>query len=76
MGTVHAMTIVHRAPSKAFIDDIPYVVALIELDEGPRMMANVVDSPPEKASIGRRVEVFFDHVTEDVALPKFRLVTE
>lgn len=72
-GTVYAVTVVHRAPSKSFIADCPYVVALIELDEGPRMMSNVVGSPPEAVKIGQRVHVVFDHIADDVALPKFQL---
>jgi uncharacterized OB-fold protein len=63
-----------RAPG--FAEDVPYVVAIVELDEGPRLMTNLdnVDPDPEKIKIGSPVEVVYDDVTEDVTLPKFRFV--
>lgn len=57
-------------------EDLPLVVAYVELDEGPRMMTNV-DADPEKVEIGTRVEVFFAETdTEDVAIPLFRPVED
>jgi uncharacterized protein len=47
----------------------PYNVVQVELDEGPRLMGNLVDARPV---IGMRVEVIFDAVTPDVTLPRFR----
>lgn len=70
-GTVHSYTVVHRAP-ESFVGDVPYVVALIDLDEGVRMMSNIVD-PPASVRIGARVEVLFEAVTPEITLPKFRL---
>lgn len=72
-GTVYSYTVVHRAPSPAFKEDVPYVVALIDLDEGVRMMSNIL-APPGDVKIGARVEVVFDPVTPEITLPKFRLV--
>lgn len=69
-GTVHAVTVVHRAPSPAFRPDVPYVVALVDLDEGVRMMANVVGAPPDRVAIGDRVRVVFER-RGDVTLPQF-----
>jgi uncharacterized OB-fold protein len=74
-GTIYSYTVVHRAPAQ-FADDAPYVVALIDLTEGVRLMSNVVGSPPADVHIGARVSVVFDDVTPDVTLPKFRLVAE
>ncbi len=74
-GTVYSYTVVHRAPAQ-FADDAPYVVALIDLAEGVRMMSNVVGSPPSSVRIGAAVEVVFDDVTSDISLPKFRLVED
>lgn len=71
-GVVHAVTVVHRAPSKAFAKDCPYVIALVELEEGVRMMSNVTDCPSESVVIGMPVQVYFDPVTPEVTLPKFR----
>ena len=73
-GVVHAFTIVHRHPSPAFNAEIPYVVALIELDEGARLLSNLVEVAPDPAEvrIGLPVEVVYDDVTAEVTLPKFR----
>jgi uncharacterized OB-fold protein len=73
-GAVHAFTIVHRHPSPAFNDEAPYVVALIELDEGVRMLSNLVEIEPDpaKVKVGLPVEVVYDDATDEVTLPKFR----
>jgi len=71
-GSVYSFTVVHRAPFPSFRDKIPYVLALIELEEGVRMMSNVVDCDPAQVRIGMPVVVVFDAVTEEITLPKFR----
>ena len=75
-GTVYAFGIVHRGPTPAFRDHVPYVVALVDLEEGARMATNLVDvePDPEHVHVGMAVEVTFDDVTADVTLPKFRPV--
>jgi len=73
-GTVYATTIVRRAPSPAFADDVPYVVALVQLDEGPRLLANVVGCPVDDVAIGQPVTVVYDDVTPEVTLYRFRPV--
>jgi len=72
-GTIYSYTVVHRSPGQ-FKDDVPYVVALIDLEEGVRMMSNVVDCAPSDVRIGASVVVVFDDVTTEISLPKFRLV--
>ena len=54
-------------------DDIPYVVAVVELAEGPRLMANLVDPDPARLRIGARVEATFADRDDDLTLPMFRL---
>ena len=65
----------HHQPARRrrFGERVPYVVAAIDLDEGVRMMANIVDSPPEAVRIGSRVRVCFERVSDDIALPQFTL---
>lgn len=72
-GEVVTFTVVHQPPSPAF--ETPYVLAVIELDDGPRMMANVVDVDPSAVRIGLRVAVTFEPRGE-VALPQFRPLEE
>jgi len=71
-GVVYSFTTVYRPPTGGFELDVPYTVAIIELDEGPRMMSNVVGCKPEDVRIGMRVGVIFEDVTEEITLPKFK----
>ncbi len=71
-GHVHTYTVIRRATElQAFADEVPYVVAYVELDEGPRICTNVVGCDPATVEIGMPVEVTFDHVNDEIALPKF-----
>jgi len=71
-GSVRTFTIVRRAVSSAFDADVPYVVALIGLEEGPTMMSNVVQCDAEAVRIGMPVTVCFEQRTDTVAVPQFR----
>ena len=71
-GRIHSYTVVHRAPAE-YRDEIPYVVALIELDEGVRMMTRLVDVEPADVRVDLRVEVA---IQGDPRLPYFRPVPE
>ncbi len=73
-GLVHAFTIPHRHPDRAFAARAPYVVALVELEEGARMLSNLVDVAPDPADVrvGMPVEIVYDDVTEEITLPRFR----
>ena len=76
-GTVFSFTVVRQAIHPTFSANVPYVVADIELEEGPIMTSNVTDTPVEDVRIGLPVEVWFDNEAEDafhtkLRLPKFR----
>jgi hypothetical protein len=70
-GRVRSFTIIRRAVTEAYAADVPYVVALIELAEGPTMMSNVVDCDVEDVHIGMSVSVRFERRTEEIAVPVF-----
>lgn len=70
-GEVNTWVIFHREYFAAFADEIPYNVAEIQLAEGPRYLANVVDCENDDLYRGMAVEVVYEDVTEDVTLPKF-----
>lgn len=72
-GTIASFSIVRRAISKAY--EAPYVVALIDLEEGPRMMSNIVDCDPEAVTIGQAVSVTFKAWSEAITLPVFTVDT-
>ena len=57
---------------KAFDDSLPYVVAMVELEEGVRILSSIVDCKPEDVAIGMAVRVTYDTVTPEVTLPRFR----
>lgn len=59
-GRIHSFTVVHRPPTAAFKDDVPYVLALVDLDEGFRIMCNLLGSPPATAAIGLAVRITFE----------------
>ena len=73
-GKVYAFNIHHVAFDPAFQDDIPYVYALIELDEGPIIGSNVIGCDVSAVQIGMPVEVLYEDITEEYTLPKFRPV--
>lgn len=70
-GKVSAMTVVHMAPYESVAHRVPYVLALIELEEGLVMMSNVVDVPCEQVVIGMPVEVSYEP-RDGLQLPQFR----
>jgi len=74
LGKVASFTIVRRGISKAY--PAPYVVALIDLEEGPRMMSNIIEAEPEQVSIGAAVSVTFSTWAEGTTLPVFRLLQQ
>ena len=70
-GTIASYTVVRRGVSADF--EAPYVIALIDLAEGPRMMSQVVDTGPAALAVGLSVRVDFAAWSEDITLPVFRL---
>lgn len=70
-GTVHSFSIVHRAPTPTFAAVAPYVIALVDLDEGPRMFANVVGDDGRHVAIGDRVRVVFEDRGDGAKVPQF-----
>ena len=71
-GTVYTFTVTHQNQAPGFREELPYVLAIVELEEGPRLMTNVIGCPPDALRVGMPVEVVFDDVTPEVTLPKFR----
>jgi uncharacterized OB-fold protein len=67
-GRISTWTVVHKAWFPAFAEDIPYNVVQVELEEGPRLTANVIGVPNEGLKVGLPVVIDFD----DVTLPRFR----
>ena len=76
-GTVYTFTVARRATHRKLAERVPYVIAVVELAEGPRMTCTVVDVDPDQVSIGDRVVVDFeDHAAEGqdpISVPVFRV---
>lgn len=70
-GTVYSCTIVRHPTHVALADAVPYVVAIVELAEGPRLVSGVTGCPPEAVTVGMPVRVTFRRVSGDVSLPFF-----
>ncbi len=70
-GTVYSFSVVHRAPSAAFADAVPYVVAVVATEEGPHLLSRIVEIEPAQVRIGLKVQVRFDELEDGVALPVF-----
>ena len=74
-GTLYSFALMHQVYDPAFADEVPYNIAVVELDEGVRMTTNVVGCANEELWIGMPLEVTFEQVSEEVAIPKFRRST-
>jgi uncharacterized protein len=73
-GVIYSYTVVRRAPSPVFAADVPYTVALADLDEGCRIVARVRPEDAARALIGAQVEVDYHDVSEALTLPVLRVV--
>jgi|SRR5581483_4422766 len=73
-GTIYSYTVAYQAFGM-FADEVPFIVAIVELAEGVRMMSRIIDVPRERVSIGLPVQVTFETAGENVTLPYFRLVS-
>jgi len=67
-GTVHTFTVIRQNLAQPFKDLRPYVVAMVELEEGPRMMTNITDCPVEDVEIGMAVTAYAVPVEEGIGL--------
>ena len=75
-ATLFTYGIVERAPHPGFVEDVPFVTAIVELEEGPTMPTNIVmeDPTPEKLRVGMPLEAVFEEITDTISLPKFKPV--
>jgi hypothetical protein len=71
-GTIYSFNVMHQVYHPGFASEAPYPVVLVELEEGCRVLSNLVGCPREKVVIGLPVEVVFEEVSDELRLPKFR----
>ncbi len=70
-GTVYSFTVTHRTQARGFRDELPYVLAWVELEEGVQVLTNLVGCDPATLRIGAPVRVTFEDVNADVSIPRF-----
>ncbi len=77
-GTIYSYSIMYHAGDQRFAAAIPYASIIVELDEakGALLAGNLLDAPYTEAKVGRRVEVVFQKLNDDITLPQFRLAQE
>jgi uncharacterized OB-fold protein len=66
-GEVHTYTVVHHVYDPSWADKIPYVIAVVRLDEGPFFHSDLVGCDPADVHVGMRVEVGFERLDDDTA---------
>jgi hypothetical protein len=73
-GKIYSHTLCISNVAPGFEDDAPYIVATVDLEEGVRLMSNIVDCDYEDIKCDMPVELVFEDVTQDISLPKFKLL--
>lgn len=71
-GRVYSFAVYHVAYHPGFENDLPYVVADVELEEGPRLLTNIVGCRPDEVKCEMLVKVTWEDITEEFSLPKFK----
>ena len=76
-GTIYAYTIMYHTGDKRFASAVPYASIIVELDDAPGalMAGNLLEAEYTEAKVGRRVEVVFEKLNDDITLPQFRLTS-
>jgi uncharacterized OB-fold protein len=77
-GKIYAYTIMYHTGDKRFASAVPYASIIVELDDAPGafMAGNLLGSEYTEAKVGRRVEVIFEKLNDDIVLPQFKLAGE
>jgi uncharacterized protein len=71
-GKVFSFVVYHRLYHPGFAEDLPYAVAVIQLDDGPRMLSNIAGILPDQIICDMPVEATYDDITDEMTIPKFR----
>jgi hypothetical protein len=75
-GTVYSFTVVRRTPNPAFTGRLPYVLALVDLDEGVRIYTNIVGCDPDDVRVGQRVRASFEDIDDEHSVVLFTPTTD
>ncbi|HEY6417903.1 MAG TPA: Zn-ribbon domain-containing OB-fold protein [Candidatus Binataceae bacterium] len=72
-GEVFSFNIMHQVYHPAFAGEVPYAVVVVQLEEGPRMLSNLIGIKPHDIKCGMPVEVVFEKLSDEVTIPKFKV---
>ncbi len=75
-GSIYSWTVVSNPPGPGLDADIPYLLALVEMSEGPRLIGNVLDCPPDDIFAGMRVRTVFEPISDEIAIYNFQRITD
>ena len=75
-GEIFSFTVTYEGVEEIFVDDLPIILAWVDLPEGIRMNTNILECDPDEVYIGMPVEVVFSDVTPEITLPFFRPVRD
>ena len=75
-GELYTYSVVRRNDLPPFHERVPYVAAIVDLEEGPRAMTNVVDCEFDDLAIGMPLEVTFREISDDYTIPVFKPVNQ
>ncbi len=71
-GVVYSFSVIWRPAHPGMANEVPYIVALVEIEEGVRLMTNLVGCDPEEVRVGMKVEVVFEKLSDEISIPLFR----
>lgn len=71
-GTVYTFTVVRQSGVPGFREEVPFVTAMIDLDEGPRVLGTITDVDVETVRIGDPVQAYVVRMTDELGLPMWR----
>ena len=75
VGKVYTYAVYHRAYHPGFQKELPYVTAVIALEEGPHFLSNIIDCKPDDIACDMEVEVIWEDISEEFSIPKFKPLT-
>jgi uncharacterized OB-fold protein len=74
-GKIYTYAIYHQVYHQGFENEVPYVTAVIELEEGPHFLSNIIDYEPDEIECDMPVELVWEDVTQEFSLPKFKPIS-
>ena len=72
LGTLYSFTVARTPPSPHFSEDVPFYIAMVDLDVGVRLTSSITQADSNEVRVGMRLQPFFDHINDEVSLLRFR----